>query len=96
MRVVYTKDTITVLQTLNNAIGHDFLKVEMTTHRKYVLKEQVRRWFWKTVVRVNIYDNKIIVHENYWNTHKEVIKRLAVAVENTHSTIKSITIEVRP
>lgn len=96
MKVVHTKNKVTLLMRLKEAVDTDTLKIEQRTHRSYVLKRYKWFWIWDVIARIGIYEETIVVRESIWKGYSDVIKRIANVVEDHDKKFHSMTIEVRP
>ena len=96
MKVVHTKDRITIEQQLKDNIDTDLIRVrQVIGYKKYKLEVYKWFWFWTTIARVDVYERKVIVYERDWKKYRTVIQQLALYVEQLHSSVDNITIEVR-
>jgi hypothetical protein len=97
MKIIHTKDILSVQQKLHSAVCSDTIRVEQVPgHGKYELQESKWLWTWKTIASVDTYEKKIIVYDKNWRKHSRLIRQLASKVEELYSRINDITIEVHP
>lgn len=96
MKVVHRKKKVTLLMRLKEEADTETLKVEQETHRVYELRKYKWFWIWDTIARIDTYKETIVVRELIWKKHEDLIKRLAIIVEDYNKRFTSIVIEVRP
>lgn len=95
MKVVHTKDKVSLLMRLKEEADTETLKIESAPHQEYVLKKYMRLWIWDTIAHIDPYLRTIVVREAIWKEHEDLIKRLATIIED-NTLVESMTIEVRP
>lgn len=103
MKIVHTKDKITLEMRLNETLKrNELLKVVQASHSTYRVEEKWL-WFWKPIATIDVYREIIHISASNWKRFEAHITLLATVIEahytlaREHSErIKDMTIEVRP
>ncbi len=94
MKVVHTKNQITLEMRLKEEADTETIRVEQKTYRIFELKKYKWFWIWDVIATFDTVARIVVVHELIWKEHEDLIRRLTRLFEHQTSKTDPMTIEV--